>query len=264
MVVGNGQRVSATVVGEVRLHFLENKFLVLNNVYFIPGFRRNLISVSKLNEQLFDVSFGIESVSISKNGLNICSGYLDDGLFFLRHITKPLLNAKLFKVAEPRSKKQKVSHENETYLWHLRLGHINLNRIERLTKHEGPLRELRVSDLPVCESCLEGKMTKRSFSAKGERAKKPLELIHSDVCGPLNVQARGGYEYFVTFIDDYSRYGYAYLMQRKSETFEKFKDFKAEAEKQLGKEIKILRSDRGGEYLDTGFTNFLKECGIVS
>ena len=63
------------------------------------------------------------------------------------------------------------------------------------------------------------------------RAIRDLQLVHSDVCGPLNVQARGGYEYFVTFIDDYSRYGYVYLMQRKSETFEKFKEFTAEAEK---------------------------------
>ena len=83
---------------------------------------------------------------------------------------------------------------------------------------------------------------------KGNRAKEPLELIHSDVCGPINIQARGGYEYFVTFTDDYSRYGHVYLMLKKSETFERFKDFKALAEKQLGKSLKTLRSDRGGEY----------------
>ena len=90
----------------------------------------------------------------------------------------------------------------------------------------------------MCESCLEGKMTKRSFSAKGTRAIEPLQLVHSDVCGPVSVQARGGYEYFVTFINDYSRYRYVYLMQRKSETFGKFKEFLAEAEKQLGKSLK--------------------------
>ena len=170
----------------------------------------------------------------------------------------------MFRVANPISnKKQKVSHDDETYLWHLRLGHISLDRINRLTK-DGPLRELRVGSLPVCESCLEGKMTKRPFSGKGERAKEPLQLVHSDVCGPLNVQARGGYEYFVSFIDDYSRYGYIYLMQRKSETFEKFKEFRAEAEKQLGRSLKTFRSDRGGEYLDTEFTDHLIENGIVS
>ena len=85
-----------------------------------------------------------------------------------------------------------------------------------------------------------------------------------DVCSPLNVQARGGCEYFVTFIDDYSRNGYLYLMQRKSETFGKFKEFQVEAEKQLGKSLKALGSDRGGEYLDFEFEDHLREHGIHS
>ena len=107
-------------------------------------------------------------------------------------------------------------------------------------------------------------MTKRPFIRKGIRATQPLELIHSDVCGPMSVRARGGYEYYVTFIDDYSRYAYVYLMQRKSETFERFKEFRAEVENQLGKTIKSLRSDRGGEYLDQEFEDYMVEHGIVS
>ena len=90
-------------------------------------------------------------------------------------------------------------------------------------------------------------MTKWAFSSKGERAKELLELVHNDVCGPMNEPAREGYEYFITFSDDYSRYGYLYLMQRKSKSFEKFKEFKAEAERKLDKHIKTLQSDRGGE-----------------
>ena len=125
------------------------------------------------------------------------------------------------------------------YLWHLRLGHINLDRINRLVK-DGPLRKLNVGTLPVCESCLEGKMTKRPFSAKGERSKEPLQLVHSDIYSLLSVQARGGYEYFVTFIDDYSRYGYVYLMHKKSKPFGKFKELMAETDKQLGKSLKTL------------------------
>ena len=74
-----------------------------------------------------------------------------------------------------------------------------------------------------------------------------IELIHLVVCGPMSTHARGGYLYFVTFIDDYSIYGYVYLMKYKYETFEKFKEFRAEVEKQLSKSIKTLRSDRGGE-----------------
>ena len=170
----------------------------------------------------------------------------------------------MFRIANPIcNKKQRVSPNDEIYLWHLRLGYISLDRINRLT-NDSPLRELSVGTLPVCESCLEEKMTKRSFSGKRKRAEEPLELVHSDVCGPLNVQARGGYEYFISFIDDFSRYGYIYLMQRKSEAYEKFKEFRAEAEKQLGKTLKTFRSDRGGEFLDTEFTDHLIENGIVS
>ena len=76
-----------------------------------------------------------------------------------------------------------------------------------------------------------------------------LELIHSNVCGPMLIQVRGGYEYFITFTDDYSRFGYVYLMKRRSKAFEMFKEFRAEVENQLGKRIKAIRSDRGGEYL---------------
>ena len=182
----------------------------------------------------------------------------------LRPTKRSLNHSKLFKLEHPKSnKRQKVSHSDNKYLWHLRLAHINLDRINRLVK-DGPLRKLNVGTLPVCESCLEGKITKRPFSTKGERSKEPLQLVHSDVYGPLSVQARGGYAYFVTFIDDYSRYGYVYLMHKKSKTFGKFKEFMAEIEKQLGKSLKTLRSDRGGEYLDTKFKDHLLEHGILS
>ena len=238
MRVGSGQIVSAAVVGTTRLEFENNKFLVLENVYYIPGFSRNLISVSMLHEQNFKISFNNNSIVISRYGFKICSAKSIDGLYKLQAKEKSAYNSKLFKTANPRSiKRQKTDSDSETYLWHLRLGHIGLDRINRLVK-DGPLRELSIGSLPVCESCLEGKMTKRPFSAKGSRATEPLQLVHTDVCGPLNVQARGGYEYFVTFIDDYSRYGYLYLMQRKSETFGKFKEFQAEAEKQLGNSLK--------------------------
>ena len=225
MVVGNGVDVSTIAVGAVRLEF-GNKFLVLNNVYCIPRFRRNLISVSKLYEQLFTVSFDNNQIVISRNGLNICHANNENELYIVRPNKRTLLNTELFRVEHPKPKKKKILDNDDTYLWHLRLGHISLDRINRLVK-DGPLKELKVGNLPVYESCLDGKMTKRSFLAMGFRAKEPLELVHSDVYGPLNVQAGGGYEYFITFIDDYSRYEYVYLMQRKSETFGKFKEFLA-------------------------------------
>ncbi|KAL4290791.1 hypothetical protein GQ457_14G015240 [Hibiscus cannabinus] len=118
--------------------------------------------------------------------------------------------------------------------------------------------------IDVCESCLLGKMTKAPFNGKSERASDLLGLIHSDVFGPMNTQARGGYQYFITFTDDFSRYGYIYLMRHKSEALGRFKEFKNEVQNQNGKSIKALRSDRGGEYLSQDFDELLKECEIIS
>ncbi|KAK8686134.1 hypothetical protein V6N13_125161 [Hibiscus sabdariffa] len=107
-------------------------------------------------------------------------------------------------------------------------------------------------------------MTKAPFNGRSERASDLLGLIHSDVCGPMNTHVIGGFQYFIKFTDDFSRYRYIYLMRHKSEALEKFKEIKNELQNQQGKSIKALRSDRGGEYLSQDFDELLKECGIVS
>ena len=84
------------------------------------------------------------------------------------------------------------------------------------------------------------------------------------MCGPFSVYARGGYEYFITFTDDHLRYGYVYLMKKKSKVLDKFKEFKAESEKQLGRHIKSIHSDRDGQYMSIELVSFLKEHEILS
>ncbi|KAJ9566645.1 hypothetical protein OSB04_002611 [Centaurea solstitialis] len=153
--------------------------------------------------------------------------------------------------------------EDQTYLWHCRLGHINKKRVELLLKG-GFLGTFVFKPFDNCESCLSGKMTKEPFNKDSERASDLLEIVHTDVCGPFSHEARGGYWYFITFTDDFSRYGYVYLMRHKSESFEKFREYHNEVQNQLDRKIKFLRSDRGGEYLSQEFGNHLMECGIVS
>ena len=111
--------------------------------------------------------------------------------------------------------------------------------IQRLVKSRA-LYSLVPKDLPVCESYIEGKITKRPFTTKGVRAKACLKLVHIDVYELFNVQACGGYEYFITFTNDYSRYGYVYLMHRNSNALDKFKECKVESKNQLGKRLKVL------------------------
>ena len=139
----------------------------------------------------------------------------------------------------------KVDNDSATYLWHCRLGHISVKHMKKLHA-DWHLESLDYESFDTCEPCLMGKMTKTPFSGTMERTTDLLEIIHTDVCGPLSVEARGGYRYFLTFTDDLSRYGYIYLMKHKSKTFEKFKEFQSEVENHHNKKIKFLRSDRGG------------------
>ena len=87
----------------------------------------------------------------------------------------------------------------------------------------GILRNLETISNSTCEACLQGKMTRSPFVGQIKRAKDVLEIIYSDVCGPFSEMAKGGFYYFITFIDDLSRYGHLFLIKNKSEYFEMFK-----------------------------------------
>jgi hypothetical protein len=112
-----------------------------------------------------------------------------------------------------------VNDLNPTFICYCRLGHINEKRTERLHK-DGLL-----NTFDTCKSCLFRKMTKAHFTSQSDRASDLLGLVHIDVCGPMNSVARGGFQYFNTFTNDFIRYGYIYLTRHKSESFEKFKEF---------------------------------------
>ncbi|KAL0295139.1 UNVERIFIED_CONTAM: Retrovirus-related Pol polyprotein from transposon TNT 1-94 [Sesamum radiatum] len=159
--------------------------------------------------------------------------------------------------------KRKVDDHENAQIWHVRLGYISKDRIKRLVD----TKSLEIGDLdhlPTCESCLKGKMTKKPFVGQSAIAKGLLDLVHTDVCGPLSIPAREGFSYFITFTDDHSRYGYVYLMRYKSEAFGRFKEYRLEVENQTNRKIKALRSDQGGEYLNSEFIDYLKENGILS
>eukprot|EP00253_Pinus_taeda_P033019 PITA_33019 len=115
----------------------------------------------------------------------------------------------------------------------------------------------------LCEGCILGKQHRESFpSGKSIRAKAPIEIFHSDVCGPMQTPSLAGNQYFLTFIDDFTRKTWIYFLKNKSEVFEKFQNFKALVENQCGLHIKVLRTDRGGEYIPKEFLRFCRENGI--
>ena len=144
------------------------------------------------------------------------------------------------------NRKQKRAHDVSLKLWHCRLGHISRGRIERLVKND-ILPPLELSDLEQCRECIKGKYVKK-IKKDAKRSAGILQIIHIDICGMFPIKSVVGYDSFITFIDDYSRYGYIYPIKERTEALDKFKIFKAEVEIQHNLKIKIVRSNHGGEY----------------
>jgi transposase InsO family protein len=114
-----------------------------------------------------------------------------------------------------------------------------------------------------CESCIVGKSHRSQMPAAGTRQTTGLlQLVHSDICGPITPTSIGGSCYFITFIDDWSRYYVVYPIRNKSDAFSKFKEYKAWSELSTNTRIKVLRSDGGGEFNSAEFLSYLKQCGI--
>jgi Reverse transcriptase (RNA-dependent DNA polymerase)/Integrase core domain len=120
-----------------------------------------------------------------------------------------------------------------------------------------------MEDIEFYEGCVYGKHSRASFpKGQSKRASQVLELIHADLCGPMQTVSIGGSKYFLLFTDDFSRMSWIFFLHNKSETFQNFKKFKAAVEKQTGKSIKVLRTDRGGEFLSKEFNSFCDAEGI--
>ena len=258
--LGDGRVVDAVGVGTIRLNMLfkvsNSKRAVMYDVLHVPKLTCNLFSVRATAKRGYSVKFGQSRCWIrGPKGALEGMGSLAGKLYHLK-----------CEVITGKEKASMVSEDlPEVDLWHQRLGHLNRQQLNTLVDRDlaSGIKLSTTSKLSFCEGCVEGKMQRKPFKPlTHQQSKKKLELVHSDVCGPLQAESIGGSRYFVTFIDDYSRCVSVYFIKHKTEVFEKFKLFEAMVTKECGEPIMKLRTDNGGEYMSKDFQAYLTSKGI--
>lgn len=256
IVVANRETIPVLCAGNTRITTVidDSEFdIPVKNVLCIPNLTTNLLSVSQLIQNGNSVSFE-EDVCYIRNRQNALVGKAElvNGVYRLC-IKSPTLFVASAAVATSE-------------MWHRRLGHINsqdLNTMKNGVVEGISYPDRAVIDKSKCITCCEGKQARLPFTHKGTRSEAVLELVHADVCGPMEQVSIGSSRYFLLFVDDFSRMAFVYFLKAKSEVYKYFKEFKAFVERQTGRKLKVLRTDNGGEFCSLEMKCFLQKAGIA-
>ncbi|KAG7563872.1 Integrase catalytic core [Arabidopsis suecica] len=249
--VGNGEIVMTAGKGDITVCTSFGK-KVIRNVFLVPGLEKNLLSVSQI------ISIGY-SVLFEKK----CCTILDP---MGKKIMEIQMVNKSFPITWNSSQESALvtREEDVMELWHRRLGHVGNSRMEQMQnkKMVDGLPKFHVNK-EICGVCKLGKQAREAFPKESQtKTKEKLEIVHTDVYGPMQTVSLNGSRYFLLFVDDYTHMAWVYFLKQKSEAFPKFKKFKALVETQSGKKIKRLRSDGGGEFTSSEFNDFCDKEGI--
>ncbi|GAA0172288.1 hypothetical protein LIER_26140 [Lithospermum erythrorhizon] len=233
--MGNSGVSKIVAIGEVHLKSKLGKVIVLNNVRHIPDFLLSLISSGKLDDKGYINTFSNGQSDLNKGDIVIAqwkkSGTLCRASF---NICKGELNA----------------IQTSLKLWYDRLCHMSVKGLNILSK-KGSIPAFKESDLENCTHYLMGKHHRATFNKTSTRKKGVLELVYSDVRGPMRLNTLAGNSYFVTFINDYSRKVWCYAIKFKDQVFSHFKAFHVLVERQTGKPSKCIRTDNGDQNISS-------------
>lgn len=250
--VASGEKLQVSCSGDVTIitETDQCEFKVqVKDVLCVPGLTTNLLSVSQLIKSGNNVLFTSDGCEVyNSNNILVASAVLTNGVYKLRVPDSIVVN---------------MTVSGST--WHRRMGHLNSKYLNKMTSAvEGMNLQEKVDlDKSSCKVCCEGKQCRLPFTKEGSRSEEILQLVHTDISGPMEHESLGGSRYYILFIDDFSRMIFIYFIKHKSEALSCFAEFKAKVEKQTNKKIKILRSDNGCEYCNKEFDSYLKKEGII-
>ncbi|HEV7738404.1 MAG TPA: DDE-type integrase/transposase/recombinase, partial [Chlamydiales bacterium] len=219
--------------------------IVLENTLFSPGLNGRFISLTTLTEKGVVVIFQRQRASIISDERTAAYAYPYNRQWWVTLTSSgPSVNA--------------VSSSIPVELLHKRLGHLSWSALKHLGQELDPTSKRLLS---TCEGCLLGKSTRRSYTSSSYRSSEPFQLVHMDLCGPMQTRSIEGHDYFMILVDDYSRFLWVKFLLKKDEAFEHYRNFSNIVSTNFERKIKCIRSDRGGEFLSETFKQFLINQG---
>ena len=253
VIISDGTPVPIEGYGKLNIKIFMNKSeerfksLTLNNIAYVPSFDVNLISVRALTLSGLSLKFDQIGCSIDDGNITIPFGYVSNSCY--------LLNIKHSQTKGPMA--MTCIHEI-----HRKLGHRNIKHILKV-KDNLKLKFAKCNCSQECFGCLKGKFHSIPFPQKAVKPTNPRDIITTDVCGPFNTQSLGGARYFVTFTCAHSDYTEVAAIKHKSDCKAELMNYITRLITQFGHPPKIIRSDRGGEYIDSELQSFLCSKGII-
>lgn len=250
---GDDSKIDIKGKGTVAFVDMNGEARKMNDVYFIPELRSNIISLGQATESGCDIRLRKELLTMH-----------DQHGKLLVRATRSKNRLYKVRMGIRDTSHLHLSEISESSRWHARLGHVNTATMKVMMQKELVTGVSSINVLKeLCSSCLLGKQTRNMFpQATMFRANRRLELLHGDLCGPITPSTMGGNKYIFVVIDDHSRYMWISLLKEKGEAFEKFQRLRVTIEQETGERIATFRSDRGGEFTSYEFNKFCEDKGI--
>ena len=257
LTVGNGHHLPIAHVGSATMHTPDVVFK-LKNVLHVPEITQNLLSVNQFvtdNNCAFVLTPSGSMIKALGLRRTLSQGPVRDGVYPITFSSSSTNSATCHPSPQAHSTSL-LSGVN----WHARLGHANNNIVNKVLRL---IKAPAYAPKQLCSHCMQGKAHRLPFNLSSSSSTSPLELLHADVWGPVSTPSRLGYSYFLSIVDDWSKFSWIIPLFHKSDVPTAFHLFKLRIENLLSTSIKVLRSDNGGEFTSARFKLYLANNGIT-
>ena len=259
--VADGTKHRVIGIGNISIKSIINKrerYLNIKNVLHVPKINGLLISMSQILEN-YEVKHDKNDHSIMHENVIIATAETRRGIIVLTNVCS--FNTNNTACYNTHTTKQ----NNKNILWHRRFNHLNYNYIKKLKTNNTNNKNFDFNvkiDNPLCSECIRGKQVEKHFKISSSRATKPFDLIHTDVCQSSSPSVSNK-KYFITFLDDHTSFLWTVPIEHKSDVTSVIKNFVRSVKNRFGKNIKTIRSDKGGEYINHVLNTFFAKRGIT-